>query len=100
MHTEDSHPDAGMDLMFGRRADPRITQDERYKISHPKVPRRERASVQMLGILFLVLMLAAVQQLLEAHSSSCRKPSAAPSSTPFRVRRPPVWSCCVRPAPC
>ncbi len=57
MHTEDSHDDAGMDLMFGRRADPRITQDERYQISHPKVPRRERASVQMLGILFLVLML-------------------------------------------
>lgn len=57
MNTEDSHPDAGMDLMFGRRVDPRISQADRYRIGHPRVPRRERASVQMVGVLVLILAL-------------------------------------------
>lgn len=57
MNTEDSHPDAGMDLMFGRRSDPRIVQADRYRISHPRIPREDRASTQMVGVLFLILAL-------------------------------------------
>lgn len=57
MNTEDSHPDAGMDLMFSRRADPRIVPADRYRISHPRIPRSERAGTQMVGVLVLILAL-------------------------------------------
>ena len=57
MNTEDPHPDAGMDLMFGRRADPRIVQADRYRIGHPRIPRSERAGAQMVGVLVLILAL-------------------------------------------
>lgn len=57
MNTEDQHDDAGMDLMFSRRADPRIVQADRYRIGHPRIPRSERAGTQMVGVLVLILAL-------------------------------------------
>lgn len=55
MTTEDQHPDAGMDLMFGSRGP--VAKDQRYRVGHPRIPRNERASVQMVGVLFLILAL-------------------------------------------
>lgn len=81
MNTEDQHPDAGMDLMFGprpvvirnqgetinwwpgRRPDLALACEQKpedrpsYRIGHPRVPRKDRASTQMVGVLILILAL-------------------------------------------
>lgn len=65
MNTEDSHPDAGMDLMFSRRSQGPVQLRERYPIGI-RSKREERAELtgSVVGILILVAICFGMPSLL------------------------------------